>query len=373
MTPRQLKTLALVTLLVAAAAAVAVYGRGPGKGAGDTASGLLAPAFAGRLNAVSGLHIVTPDGQFSIARDADGKTWRLAEKDGYRVPFGKVKKLLVGLARASRLEPKTRKPENYPKIGVGDPLKGADGDKKGGTLVEVRAGDEVLLSLLVGHRRAARGTAAATSYVRLSGEKQAWLVDHIPAVGSRAVDWLDSQIMRIGRRRIRGAKVVPPKGPALDVSRASADQYDFTVANLPKGREMASPSAANAFAGAISNLSFEDVAKSSDDGDGPAWAAEYLTFDGLRLRLKIRKQGDEFWLTGAADYDPMRMIRPDGKAKAAVMPEAPEDGAAEARALNRRLAGWAFRLPLYKGQEMTRALADVLKKPPAKAADKKAP
>jgi hypothetical protein len=72
------------------------------------------------------------------------------------------------------------------------------------------------------------------------------------------------------------------------------------------------------------------------------------TFDGLAVTLSVQKSGAEYWATISADADPGRA-----------------DAAKEAARINAHAAGWAYKLPAYKGQLFMTTLDSLLKAPPA--------
>jgi hypothetical protein len=96
--------------------------------------------------------------------------------------------------------------------------------------------------------------------------------------------------------------------------------------------------------------------------DGLAFAAdadyaEYRSFDGLVVRAERARDGADIWMRFAARFEPAAALDPlpeGAKLKPA------DDVAKEAAALNARTAGWAYRLPGYKIEYMTRSSADLV-------------
>ena len=69
------------------------------------------------------------------------------------------------------------------------------------------------------------------------------------------------------------------------------------------------------------------------------------------VTLQAIKQGQDYWATISADAAP-------GKANAQ----------RQARAIDSRASGWAYKLPPYKGQQIMTTLDSLLKPPPEKSA-----
>ena len=356
MNSKQLLTLGAVTFVVIIAAGLAVYLRSSDSGA--AAAGLLAPGFADRLNQVSELRITTKDGTFSMTR-GDGGQWTMPEKAGYPVMFEKVKELIVKTASAKRVEPKTARPENYGRIGVREP--GSEDAK--GKLVEFQdSGGATILAMIFGDTKYRAGGSDPRTYTRAPDQAQAWLVDGLPRLESDAMRWLVGDVVDVGRGRVRSARVSHADGEVLEVSRASPREIDFTVANLPEGAELRSATAANGLASALANVTFEDVKLASDLDFSAASETVYETFDGLRITARTLKLDDDYWVKFDAEYDETLIAEP-GDGQAVVIPDAPEDGAREAAEIAERVAGWAYKIPSYKGSDVAGRLKDILKEP----------
>lgn len=356
MNSKQTLTLGVVTLVVILAAGLAVYLRGTESG--PAAAGLLAPGFAARLNEVSEVRITTTDGTFSVTR-GDGGQWIMPEKAGYPVMFEKVKELIVKTASAKKVEPKTARPGNYGRIGVREP--GAEDAK--GKLVEFRDGDgATILAVIFGDTKYRAGGSDPRTYTRAPDEARAWLVDGLPRLESDAMRWLVGDVVDLGRSRVRSARVSHADGEVLEVRRASPDKIDFTVANLPEGAKLRSATAANGIASALANVTFEDVKLASDLDFSAASETVYETFDGLRITARTLKLDDDYWVKFDAEYDEALIAGP-GDEQAVIMPDAPEDGAREAAEIAERVAGWAYKIPSYKGSDVAQRLKDILMEP----------
>jgi len=66
------------------------------------------------------------------------------------------------------------------------------------------------------------------------------------------------------------------------------------------------------------------------------------TFDGLTVTVNVIQQGADYWATVSADGS-----TPEGRN--------------EARQINARATGWAYKLPPYKGAQFTATLESILK------------
>src|SRR5690606_25907300 len=117
------------------------------------------------------------------------------------------------------------------------------------------------VKLLVGHN-VQRGSG---TYVRFAGDAQSWQADADLAAEKVAANWLQRALVDIAAGRIAQVEVSPAGGAKLQLARSSSDGAgDFVIANLPNGREQASEFVADATAGLLSGLRFDDVLRAAD-------------------------------------------------------------------------------------------------------------
>jgi hypothetical protein len=323
-------------LLVAGVAAIALglYLSASNDGRSDdslTAGAPVLPGLRSSLNSIAEVRLIKGDGTRTTLKKRE-KDWVVAERD-FRADPGRVRKLLLDLSDLSVIEEKTRDPANYSKLGVED----VKAPNAGGTRVElVDPAAKKNVALIVG-----KPAGAKSGYVRIPETEQSLLAGPQIAVETDPRRWLDRTVVDILQDRVKEVAVTPSSGPAYTVTRASKDQADFTVPNLPKGRELASPGSVNSVAGSLASLSLDDVRKAEA-------AATFQTFDGLVLEVAGRKEGEQHLITVAAHSNA-------------------KEADAEVQKLNASLKGWEFEIPAYKYDSLFRPLEESL----AKVEDKK--
>lgn len=355
--------------------------------AADT--GLLLPDLKPALNDIHEVTITNAGGSITI-RSADGG-WIVPDKGGYPAATATLRALLLDLADARKVEEKTSNPEMYTHLGVQDPQEGGEG-----TLVSLNAGGEEPVSVILGE--SAQGDYR---YARLPAEATSWLIDRDPDVPQAAGAWLAQEIVDIPSARVQGVEIRHEDGETIRLAKASPDENNFTVENVPEGRELSYPSVANPIAGVLSNLTLDDVRQTGDPGE-PAATASFATFDGLRIDvhawtedgeddeepwtwIALQAVADETAVDVAADAGeepgtgPENDAQADGEAAAdapageaaadATGDENDEPGTDEeagpgpreqAEAINARVSGWQFRIPGYKARQLTRRWDDLL-------------
>ena len=290
---------------------------------------LLFDDLAAVLNDVDTMTVTRADtGTVTIRRLDDG--WGIADRDDYPASVERIREVLLAMAEARVVEPKTADPARHAILGVDDPT----GELSKGTLVTAAAGDQSF-SLIFGN--VSQGTYR---YARIGGESQSWLVDQNPEIPLSIGEWLNADIIDIPSTRIQSVSITHPDGETLRADRAVDDSSDFIVADIPDDRELSYSTVANGLAGALNDLDLDDVRAAGDD-EAAAVITEFLTDDGLRITARTTSEDDLHWLTLAAE--------PAGA------------DPTEADELNDRLGGWQFRIADYKANLLTRRWEDILK------------
>lgn len=428
-----MKTHHLLILLLAAAVAViaALWTRSvhePEHAAGTGA--LLAPGLEARVNEVSTIR-VKGKGDATVTLERGTDNWTVKEKGGYPADTGKVAKLLIGVAQSKLVEQKTSNPDHYAELGVADPAAPApseakpddsdaekNADEKPGALVEidvpVEGSDKV--ALIIGN--SARGATA--TYVRKVGDSQSWLTSGDLTVQSDPLSWIDRQIINVPANRIQSVTVRHPDGQTLTIDKATREEPNYTVHDLPAKREVKFASVGNPVASVLSSLRLEDVAPLAehDPSAHSPIIVEYRAFDGLVVTAQAYAEGDKRYVhydaafdedlakrfyvapapkpedEAAEDSGAASAEKPAGEAESTSTPAAgatstaetpPAEGSAtpaapaepdfsatrqEAEKLDQTLQPWVFVIASYKYDQMNKHVSDMLKEEEPKGASK---
>ncbi len=336
------KTLLVLLLATAVLIGVAIWavGSSPTATARVTTDGPLYPGLLQKLDSIATLEVESADETLRMRRVDGG--WVLADRSDFPVHFERVKQALVGLAELEILEAKTKNPERYDEIGVREP------SAEGATSTRLRAtgaSGDVLASLIVGD---ARPGQRPTLFVRRDGEEQSYLVQGELQLTGGEKAWIDTTILALDRARTESVTVTHSDGEKVHVSRPTAEDTTFQVADVPPGRELQYASVGNALGNLLASLRLEDFATREEvDFEGAdVTTAEFHTFDGLVVRLETLMRGeDEHWLRVSASAEP----------------DAELEVAAEVQELSERLAPWAYRIAAYQANTLTKRLEGYLK------------
>jgi hypothetical protein len=314
----------------------------------------LFPDLAARADAVSTLRIVK--GAQSATLEKRGAEWVVTDKGGYPATAGSVRAAIRALIDASIIEPKTSKPEMYPRLGVEDPA----GEGATSTLMELKdATGAVVAGVIIGKRQWGAGPAAdeQSVYVRRAGEARSFQVKGELRADADPMMWIDRQVSDIGQDRVNAVTirhgipdgVVPPA--VVRLTRAATEGREWVLEDKPADRPLKDEFVLTRVAGALAGLTLEDVgpAGSVDTSAADAVAAEFTGDDGVVVTLSSVMKDDKAWATLRASV-------------AAGIEDAAKREAAEKQAagLNAKWEAWVYQVPKWKADVLRSKAEDLL-------------
>lgn len=289
------------------------------------------PGLESSLNDVTRIRI-TKAGDTATTLSRGATDWRVAER-GYPADSGKLRKLLLDLGSLKAVERKTRIARNYPVLGVDD----VTSPKATGARIDISAPGKTW-SLIVGH-----SMDSSDCYVRVVNSVQSLLASPLILVDADPKLWLDPAIVDIAQTRVSEIDEQPAKGAGFSVSRAKSADANFTVHDIPRGRELTGADAANSMGSALSSLTLTDVRKAAAPPKGADLAhAVFKTFDGLQVEVTGHTEAKDHYIDVSATAT--------GKA-----------AEAEAQRINARVQGWDYEIPDYRYDEIFQSMDGLLK------------
>ena len=330
----------------------------------DTATARGEPLFADlkdRLNEVTSVTVERPQAPPNTLSNASG-TWAVSSRADYPASVAKIREVLLAIADAQVLEQKTANPARYAQLGVNDP-ETADSEGIRITL----AGDGFEYGVIVG-----KVNQGSNRYVRVAGNEQSLLIDQNPALPDGPGGWLRTDIVDVDSADVRTVTIRHADGEAIAIAKAAQGDANFSVPDLPDGRELSYPTAANSIGGGLNDLTLDDVRR-AEDGDAVT-TTEVVTFDGLRIVVAVSGDENDTWLSFMAEVAEPDTVPADADAgtdddealsaedaDAATSAEPVPDPAALAAAINARVQGWQYKVPDFKKNQLTRRWDDILK------------
>ncbi len=359
---------------------------------------LLFPQLLSMVNDVNEVVVETKDQTITLVREE--KIWAVKEKAAYRADVEKVKQTILGLAELRILEPKTRNPELYDRLGLRD----KDQDGLLSTAVTLKTPNNPVAAVILGNQRPAKGNPRMSDiYVRKPDDPQTWLVIGNLPLEKVAAEWLDKEVTALATKRVHRVTVQHPGGETLLVSKGKPEDVDFQLDSVPAGFKIASQFNVNNVVGTLAQLSLEDVQKEGEVNflDHTGVNAVLETFDGLRLRVQTAKQKDKVFGKFSAEYDP-NLVQPvdvssssekgeknptspsaqdektreskNGSQPAAphstpspkeeAVLKKPEEVQKEVETFNQRVQGWTYELPTFRVENFSKSKKDLIAKIP---------
>jgi len=379
MNARTIQILGGATIVLALLAVWAKRDHG-GQSSDERTGGKLYPGLDAKVNLVTAVEIENKDEQYTLEKKGDA--WTIAEKGGYPIQFDKIREIINAIASFEIVEPKTSKPELYERLAVQDPKSGSsDPEAANATRVALRdATGQVLADVIVGKPNASGESMASSSlFVRKNGEAQSYEVFGRATVGGTSTNWLDKEILKIPRERVRRVVTTHPDGERLEITKDERKDENFVAAEMPEGRELKYPAVTDQIGSALGYMMFEDVKPVSevpfDDTGGTGGICEYETWDGLRVTVKLAQQNEKYYAQFACTYDPTLRVEPSTVTPPPAPPEgegeppppaeeplaAEEQVRAEAEKLSQKLAPWAFEIPGYRAKNFEMRIEELLK------------
>jgi hypothetical protein len=337
MSSRSVKILAIVVIvLFGVLYALNTTDRGP---LPPTDNDLIVPGLKDRLNEIDSVSITSADARISIVKDGDA--WVAPEKDGYPAQVATLRQVLLAIADARKIEAKTSNPELYDRLGVQHP-----GEVGGsGTLVSASGGD-FAFALILGD--VAQGDYR---YARQPDETGSWLIDKNPPVPDELNEWLLPGIINLDASRVQSVIIRHADDETIEIRKESADATAFDVEGIPPGRELSYPTIANGIAGALANLTLDDVMPVPEAGMNALTTTTFTTFDGLQVIVNTGSFDEQTWMSFEASAVNALSTVDASQADA-------ED---EAATINARTGGWLYRVAEYKSDQIGRRWEDLLK------------
>jgi hypothetical protein len=346
-------SLLLAVTLVVAVAVLLVPSR-TGREAAVEKSRLL-PQLQGQVNELDWLQIRGAGGDtVATLRRGEG-FWKVEEASGYRADWEQIRTLLTDLTQAEIVEHKTANPEYYDRLGVED----VDQPGAGGLLMDFGTSNGIP-AVIIGNRSEGRDG----HYVRRRDDAESVLIDRSLEVPRDRMNWLDQNIIHVADSEVVEIEIVHPDGQRVRARKVAANDENFELQDIPEGAEIESAWTVNSLAGGLASLTLEDVAAAVDIDWAGATQFGLVTADGLRIDTELTAidatddadQADsEYWIRLQASLFQTAV-------DSAVT--APEDGGEtgdRAAAVNDRVSGWAYRIPKYKYDAMTKRVDDLLK------------
>jgi Domain of unknown function (DUF4340) len=290
MKPRTIAELGIVALVAIGVAAATYISQNRWSQAKVTGAPLF-PGLASQGGKIARIELRQGDKKLALERKE--QNWMLADRGGYPAKVEPVRTLLVRLAEAQLVEPKTRKSDRFGMLELED---AAAKDTKSR---EVRLLDQqgaVIAQAIIGKKRFdAFGASKSGTYVRWPDNAQAWLANADIEVSASVRDWVQPTLLDLEAAKIKAVTVEIPNEPALRIEREGEGGKHKLMA-IPEGKKLKQGADVDQVVRAVGSIELEDVRK-PEGAAGEVSTARLEADGGLTVTLRLRKDGEDTWLS----------------------------------------------------------------------------
>ncbi len=341
----------VVATLASIVLAASLYAGSNRWSAGRVEGQLLLPDFGRQINSAAILEIA--QGEKRLVFERSGEQWKIKERAGYPADSDKIRTLIVTLAKAELIEPKTAVKERHAVLELEDPS-GKDAKSRSVRIWDAK--NKPLAEVLLGKSRYdAFGSGRGGVYVRRLGDAQTWLATGEPKATADLKDWVSTTAFETDTSKIQKLFLERAGEEAIVIEKADGKDQKFKLAQMPEGKKLKAGVTIDQIAQAFASIELEDVRRldpaaanttppsttppSANPAGADAVTVKLESEGGLNVTFYIRKDGDATWASLAAVGE--------GEAKV------------KADEINARSSGWEYKLPAWKADQLNKRRADL--------------
>jgi len=301
--------------------------------------------------------IVLGAGENAVTLKRQGRGFVVLNKDNYPAKAGEINNLLASCLDIRIGELYTDDAANHKDLGVAE--------EDAGTVVKFFRPDSSLLTgVVVGKAKEQASVSSVEpgqgTYVRLLPGDKVYLAPKAPSIKSRAIDYIQQQLISVKRESIESVTVASPDDEYT--LKAKEDDKGIVLENMPAGKKLKSNEANGVFT-SLANLRFDDVKKKSGE----------LTFDSqfvCRLKdstvytVKIAKKDDKTYITCSAEFTDSTLVTEreirDANEAELKQKEAKLLARDRAKKFSAKHQGWIYEIADWNAKNLTKKLSDLI-------------
>ncbi len=301
-------------------------------------------------DSIQGIVVGTGDEKATLKRR--GRAFVAADKDDYPADMERVNSLISDCIGMQTVELYTDDASNHEALEVTE-------EKARSVVKFLKSDDTLIAGVAIGKNR----EAGEGSYVRLLPGDKVYVTMQSPWIRSRAVDYVDQEILSVKRDDIVSVTIASKDG---EYTLRAGDADSVTLENVPAGKKLKSSDARTVLS-SVTSIRFDDVKK--DAGD--------LTFEDkfvCRLKdstvytLEIAKKDEKTYVTCSAEFTDANAVEKKPLAQGGQVESEEELKKKEAKLLAKENAGkftvrhraWVYEIPDWKANNLTKKLSDLL-------------
>ena len=297
---------------------------------------------------IASITVATGDGQLTLARLAEG--FAVADKDNYPAKTQQINELLARCLDIKTVDHITANSQNHNDLGVTE--------ENARFIVKfLDSKTEPITGIIVSN-----ANEQGKTYVRRISSDDVYLAADSIWLQADPMNYIEKQLTKIDTENISSVTLTTPEGTYT--LKKQKDTGQIVLENVPEGKKLKGDDYKQVF-NALAGLNIDDVQKKSKASDlnfdtKYVCALEDLTVYTLSL---AKKDDDNHYLTATAKYTGDTKITKDRTVESEEDLKAKEAKLLAIKAVkdfSEKHTGWAYKIPQYKADNLTKKLADLL-------------
>ncbi|UCG46243.1 MAG: DUF4340 domain-containing protein [Phycisphaerales bacterium] len=305
--------------------------------------------------------IVVGAGEEKVTLKRRGRAFVAADKDDYPAEMERVNSLISDCIGIQTVELYTDDASNHEVLEVTE--------GKARSLVKFLKSDDALIAgVAIGKNR----ETGEGSYVRLLPGDKVYVTMQSPWIRSRAVDYVDQEILSVKRDDIVSVTVASKDG---EYTLRAGDADSVTLENVPAGKKLKSSDARTVLS-SVTSIRFDDVKKDArfddvkKDGNDLTFEDKFVCRlkDSTVYTLEIAKRDEKTYVTCSAEFTDANAVEKKPLSQGGQVESQEELKKKEAKLLAKENAGkytvrhrgWVYEIPDWKANNLTKKLSDLL-------------
>jgi len=283
----------------------------------------------------------------AVAMKRQGSGFMVVDKENYPAKTSQINDLITKCLEIERSQFITDKAANHEDLEVTE--------EKARTVVKFLKPDSTLLTGIIVGKTKELGQG---SYVRLASDDKVYVAQSVPMFGSGAMSFIEQQLISVKREDIESVTASSPNSKY--VLKAKENSRDIVLENIPAGKKFKSTEGQNVF-NALTNLSFNDVKRSSDD---MSFEKRYVCRlkDSTEYTIDIAAKDDKTYIACSAKFTEERptTIRKDESEEELKAKEAKLLADDKAKVFTAKHQRWIYEIADYQAKNLTTELLDLI-------------
>ena len=296
---------------------------------------------------IASITVATGDDQLTLARLAEG--FAVADKDNYPAKTEQINELLTRCLDIKTVDHITANPQNHNDLGVTE--------ENARFIVKfLDSKTEPITGIIISN-----ANEQGKTYVRRISSDDVYLAADSIWLQTDPMNYIEKQLTKIDTEKISSVILTTPEGTYT--LKKQKDTGQIVLENIPEGKKLKEDDYKQVF-NALAGLNIDDVQKKSKAEDLNFDTKYVCALEDLTVyTLSLAKKDDDNYFTATAEYTGDTKITKDRTVESEEELKAKEAKLLAIKAVkdfSEKHAGWVYKIPQYKADNLTKKLADLL-------------